>query len=258
MNKLIVVAIVLLASLAAAQDPAPGWLAYATAQCPEGTKITSMEAKWLVGANPPSSFAFFSPWFGIDASDNLNLLQPVNPWMGDSWSMYTEYYQWSPSNNEDSTQYSVSAGDQLWGKVVYNGDSQQSYTLTQTDVTSGQSSSMTIPVQQADDGTNKNYTVMYIVYEKVAQCAHYPPDQKVTFSDIKVTCSGDAVAPAWTTSYVEDVCNFRAHVVSPSEVTITWDTSAANPKQEQFARNKLGHLDRHVPAGRTRKVPRRN
>lgn len=48
-----------------AQDPAPGWLGYATASCPPGTKVTHMEAKWKVGANPQPSEAFFSPWFGI-------------------------------------------------------------------------------------------------------------------------------------------------------------------------------------------------
>jgi hypothetical protein len=253
MMKLCLVA-ALLVAVVVAQDPAPGWLAYATAECPAGTKITGMEAKWLVGANPPSSFAFFSPWFGIDASDNLNLLQPVNPWGGDSWSMYTEYYQWSPSNNQDSNQYQVNAGDQLFGKVVYNGDADQSYTLTQTDVTSGQSSSMTIPVQQDDEGNYKNFTVMYIVYEKVAQCGQYPPDQKVTFSDIKVKCNDALVSPKWTTSYVEDVCNFRAHVVSPSEVTITWDTSVKDPTPEQFARSAKAGLQRMAP-GKTRKMP---
>lgn len=37
------------------QDPAPGWLGYAVATCPSGTKITRMEAKWKVGATPQSS-----------------------------------------------------------------------------------------------------------------------------------------------------------------------------------------------------------
>ena len=51
---------------------------------------------WKVGATPPQSNSFYSPWFGIDASDNLNLLQPVNPWMGNEWLIYNEYFQWSP------------------------------------------------------------------------------------------------------------------------------------------------------------------
>lgn len=233
----VAVLLVALAGMAAAQDPAPGWLAYATATCPAGTKITHMEAKWTVGSNPPASFAFFSPWFGIDTSDNLNLLQPVNPWSGSSWSMYTEYYQWSPSNNEDSDQYGVSAGDQLYGKITYNGDAKQSYTLSQTDVTTGQTSSMTIPVQKLN-GVHKNYTVQYIVYEKVAQCYQYSPDQKVVFSDIKVLCNGEQIQPQWTTGVVEDVCDFRAKIVSPSQVEITWNVDGAPPTPDQLQRSQ--------------------
>lgn len=69
-----------LLAVAAAQDPAQGWLGYATAQCPEGTKLTLLDAYWKVGATPRNSNSFYSPWFGQDTSDNLNLLQPVNPW----------------------------------------------------------------------------------------------------------------------------------------------------------------------------------
>mmetsp|Transcript_50600 Transcript_50600/g.58227 ORF Transcript_50600/g.58227 Transcript_50600/m.58227 type:complete len:267 (+) Transcript_50600:64-864(+) len=239
MRGLLCVALVamVLCGMVSAQDPAPGWLAYATASCPAGTKITHMEAKWTVGANPPFSFAFFSPWFGIDTSDNLNLLQPVNPWMGAGWSIYTEYYQWSPSNNLDSDQYTVMAGDQLWGKITYNGDEKQSYTLSQTDVTTGQTSQMTVPVQKVN-GVYKNYTVQYIVYEKVAQCNQYGADQKVVFSDIKVLCNNAAIEPKWTTGVVENVCDFKAHVVSPSEVEITWNIDGAPPTPEQLRRSR--------------------
>lgn len=229
-SALIVVALV--AAVVVAQDPAPGWLAYATASCPAGTRITHMEAKWTVGQNPPQSFAFFSPWFGIDTTDNLNLLQPVNPWFGTGWSMYTEYYQWSPSHNKDSTQYSVSAGDQLFGQITFNGESEQSYTLKQTDVTTGQTSEMVIPVQVGSDGQHKNYTVQYIVYEKVAQCNQYPPDQKVVFNDIKVLCNGVQVQPQWTTGIVEQVCDFKANAISPSQVEITWNIDGVPPTQK--------------------------
>jgi len=127
-----------LIQLSSSQDPAPGWLGYATAQCPSGTKITHMEAYWNVGALPVSSEAFYSPWFGIDTSDNLNLLQPVNPWFGSSpWQMYTEYFQWSNGYNSNSDSYNVSPGDLLYGKVTYLGDSQQAYFLSQNDTVTG-------------------------------------------------------------------------------------------------------------------------
>jgi hypothetical protein len=232
--KVFSVVVALVISAAVAQDPAPGWLAYATAQCPAGTRITHMEAKWKVGQSPNPSFAFFSPWFGIDASDNLNLLQPVNPWMGTSWAMYTEYYQWSPSYNQNSQSHQVNAGDILHGTVTFNGEDQQSYTLTQTDLTTGKTSQQTIPVQKKN-GVHKNYTVQYVVYEKVAQCYQYPPDNQVTFYDIAVFCNGVPYTPQWTTGVVDEVCNFQAHVVSPSQIQITWDS---NGKSLPINRNK--------------------
>lgn len=66
---------------AAAQDPAGGWLGYATDRCPSG-RLTFMDAYWKVGATPRKSGSFYSPWFGSDTSDNLNLIQPVNPCVG--------------------------------------------------------------------------------------------------------------------------------------------------------------------------------
>ena len=79
-------------SPAAAQDPATGWMAYAVGDISltNAERITKLQMTWTVGEKAKPSFAFYSPWFGMDPDDNLNLVQPVNPWGGDSWSMYTE------------------------------------------------------------------------------------------------------------------------------------------------------------------------
>jgi len=224
--------------MVSSQDPAPGWLGYATAQCPAGTKITHMEALWKVGALPIPSGAFFSPWFGIDTSDNMNLLQPVNPWFGSApWQIYTEYYQWSDGYNSNSEAQSANPGDTLLGRITYMGDGQQAYKIIQTDTTSQVSSSQVQPVQQDGNGVYKNYTIAYVVYEKVNDCNEYPPDGQVTFTSIRVFCNGTQITPQWTTSYVEDVCNNRAHVIAADTIRITWDTSAPNPTKEQKARN---------------------
>ena len=82
-------------AVAAAQDPAPGWVAYARALSPTGTgRISYIEGYWTVPAAAKRSAAFYSPWFGIDTSDNLNLLQPVNPWVGNSWQIYNGTLSW--------------------------------------------------------------------------------------------------------------------------------------------------------------------
>lgn len=159
----------------------------------------------------------------------------MNPWFGSSWSIYTEYFQWSPENNIDSTQHSVNSGDTLHAVIEYIGN--QQYRISQTDTTLGKSSSMVVPVQQSSNGGYKNYSIFYIVFEKVADCSDYPPNQKITFNNIVTECDGKKITPDWTTSYVEDVCSFRAHVINPSTVTMTWNVNDKNPTPEQRARS---------------------
>ena len=186
MSKLL--SFLLLASLmllTSAQDPADGWMAYAVGAIPSNfERITRLEMTWTVGKNPTPSNSFFSPWFGMDPADNLNLIQPVNPWTSDSWSMYTEYYQWSPTHNSNSKEYSVNAGQTLHGALVYD-SSKDSYTLTQKIVETGKTSSQVVKCQNG-----KKFTIPYVVYEKTFPCNTYPPDQIVTFRDIIVECDG--------------------------------------------------------------------
>jgi hypothetical protein len=50
-----------------------------------------------VPSNPTVDGLFFGIWFGIETSDNLNLIQPVMPWLGDSssgWNIYNEVCIW--------------------------------------------------------------------------------------------------------------------------------------------------------------------
>ena len=77
-----------MAATVLAQDPAGGWMAYAVGEIPTSAKrLTKLSMTWTVGANPDPSGAFYSPWFGMDPADNLNLIQPVNPWLGSEWAM---------------------------------------------------------------------------------------------------------------------------------------------------------------------------
>merc|ERR1712107_688749 len=140
----------LLMTLAAAQDPAEGWMAYAVGSLPSSVeRITRLEMTWTVGQTPTWSWAFFSPWFGMDPADNLNLIQPVNPWSGSAWSMYTEYYQWSPEHNSNSQSYSVQAGQTLHGALVYSA-ADDSYTLSHTVVETGETSSQVVQCQSGE------------------------------------------------------------------------------------------------------------
>jgi hypothetical protein len=241
-----VIVAALFASAASAQDPAPGWLAYLQGHCPAGTHLTHMEAKWKVLNNAPQSFAFYSPWFGADTTDNLNLIQPVNPWFGSSWSAYTEFYRWTDGYNSNSNQIPTQPGHVMHGQLTFLGEAQQAYKLVQTDMNSRASSSQVVQVQQHSDGSYKKFTVLYFVFEKVANCNEYPPNEKVVFYDIIVQCNNTRVYPTYRAGVVENVCDFKGHTVSNTSVMITWDTSSTrHPTPEQFARNNLGGFRRH-------------
>ncbi len=222
--KLIVgLALLFALSTVEAQDPAGGWMAYAVGSVPEGVeRITRLEMKWKVSNDPEGGGnAFYSPWFGMDPSDNLNLIQPVNPWLGGGWAFYTEYFQWSPTRNSNSRQMSINAGDQLHGVLTYLKD-QDAYNLTQTNVATGDTSQQIV---QCQDG--KKYTVPYVVYEKTWQCSAYPSDGVVTFTDIVAECDGQDCTEKinWSAEVKDANCDMTAHIDSPTQIRITWDTS---------------------------------
>jgi len=209
---------------------AEGWMGYAAGTNPGNGKILYMEAKWKVGADAPASGAFYSPWFGIESADNLNLIQPVNPWDGSSWSIYNEYFQWSPENNINSASHDVNAGDILFGSVTYVA-ANNSYVIYHSDMTDGWSVSTSIPIQKdSKTGQPKLYTIAYIVYEKVWDCNQYPPDGEVTFYDISIKWDGAAQNTTWTTGIVDDNCNNRASIVDQNTVKISWDTTMSGGK----------------------------
>ena len=231
---------------AAAQDPAGGWMAYAVGQVPSGTdRITQLDMTWQVGADPNPTNAFFSPWFGMDPADNLNLIQPVNPWLGENWAMYTEYFQWSPEHNSNSNQHTVQAGQHLKGSLIYNSAS-DSYLLNQTIVETGVSSTQHVKCQ-----SGKKFNLPYVVYEKTFPCGDYPPDGVVTFTDIYIECDGkDCTTETTWESKVKDAnCAMKANIISPQSISITWDTSLPS-KYDNYTRNELVELNAHGWAAR--------
>lgn len=204
-----------------AQDPAHGWMAYAVGAIPDKfDRITRLEMTWTVGEEPRHrGRAFFSPWFGMDPADNLNLVQPVNPWMGRGWSAYTEYFQWRPEHNSNSGSFDVRAKQTLHGSIEYLADD-DAYLLKQTCLESGAVSSQKVPCQRG-----KKYNIPYVVYEKTFPCRYYPPDEVVTFRNITVECDGSPCKVAWDTKVKDANCNMTAHVdPAHNEISITWNT----------------------------------
>merc|ERR1712228_15094 len=239
--KTLFLSVVVFACYILAQDPAGGWMAYAVGKIPSSySRITKLDMYWAVSAEPRRSSSFYSPWFGMDPSDNLNLIQPVNPWMGNKWVAYTEYYQWRPSHNSNSRQISVESGQVLHGSLQYQSGS-DSYLLTQTNTHTGQSSSQTVKCQNG-----KKYNLPYVVYEKLTSCGNYPPDGKVVFRNISAECDGKDCTKEiqWEAKVKDRNCNMAAHINSDGTISITWDTSAES-KYDNYTDAQLWDLNMH-------------
>ena len=156
------------------------------------------------------------------------------------------YFQWSPENNINSKQHDVAPGDELYGSITYEPAS-NSYVIYHNS-SDGWSVSTPIPIQRDARGGYKNYSIAYFVYEKVAPCGDYGADEAVVFTDVQIRWDDAPLQAVWSTAFVEDVCNFRAHVVDPSTaggiVNITWSTKGREPTAEAVAASQS------VPFGR--------
>ena len=267
--RLVAGAAALAAALVAveSQDPAGGWMAYAVGQVPAGTeRITKLEMSWVVSGgpqDPPHGRAFYSPWFGMDPADNLNLIQPVNPWSGHAWSMYTsvpcpplhskspltphptlcasEYFQWRPEDNRNSHAVGVKSGQTLRGYLHYI-EASDSYNLTQSVVETGAISTQIVKCQ-----AGKKYTLPYVVYEKLFPCRSYPPAEKVVFTDIVAECDGKDCAASiqWKPMVKDANCEMTAHIAPGNkEISITWNTKATS-RYDNLTESELFDLNMH-------------
>lgn len=88
----------------------------------------------------------------------------------------------------------------------------------------------------------------YFVMEKSQwQCDQYPANGEVVFKNITIAFDNKVVTPSWTTSFVDDNCNCRAHIVDANTVSITWDVSAT-AQTEVAAPGSLHTLRGSAPA----------
>ena len=118
----------------------------------------------------------------------------------------------------------------LYGNITFD-EAAQAYTVFHSS-SDGWHVTTTIKVQRHLDGVYKNYTIAYFVFEKVAQCAQYPPNNNVTFYNISIEWEGSRLQPQWSSAFVEDACNNRgthAHIAPHTQPTHTLSHTPPSP-----------------------------
>ena len=152
------------------QDPASSWLGYAKAVSQNDSTaniITKIEVYWKNPNNPTRDGCRFCPWFGIETSDNYNLIQPVNVWDNSGradWIVMNEYFQWHPEHDSQSRTVSTSSGDTIYARITYDGPTKNSYLMHVENMRTNDYVETTIDIQ-TEANKPKSYTIAYFVFE---------------------------------------------------------------------------------------------
>lgn len=106
-----------------------------------GPQFTAASAQWVVPSVQPSQSALYSAtWVGVDGATNSDLIQTgtAQETTGGSTSYYA-WYEILPSNSVPV--FAVTPGDHIAASVQQNSPGSTAWTITITDVTSGQTKS---------------------------------------------------------------------------------------------------------------------
>jgi hypothetical protein len=221
------VALLSLASLALADDPAASWLAYAQSKGDTNTNssiVTKVTAKWTVPASPSSPYGSNAPgfWFGIEPQPADALIQPILAYgdMGADYTLFNGYFYWPDQSWWQSSSIDVSPGDAVSGGVELLAN--HSYNMWVQADSTGQRITSNIAISG-----DRIYTNVFFVLEHQPElCAAYPSNNEVVFTDIVVERAGKVVAdPKWIPATFKPACSSNTTIVSPTSVKFTWDSS---------------------------------
>jgi hypothetical protein len=202
-----------------AGDPADSWLTYAKASDPKGSRIVYFYAETVVPQNPADSGGVPAFWIGIEPRPAYNLIQPIIPqWLYGTWYIFVEQYDWNTGNNFDSSFITVQPGQKIYGEVQYVAKN-NSYLMT-AGIVGGKKVSMYGYVDK-----NQTFTDAYVVLEHQPYlCAEFPPDNSITYDNIRVIWESGSTKPAWTSNTFMPACASATNVISATEVELTWQS----------------------------------
>ena len=84
---------------------------------------------------------------------------------------------------------------------------------------------------------NATESVAYFVLEhQPTECDQLPPDGIVTWSNISIEVNGAVVAsPKFSAKQEKPMCGSMVEIVSPSVLTLTWNTTSNEPVNDDRA-----------------------
>eukprot|EP00036_Acanthoecidae_sp_10tr_P011507 CAMPEP_0182927124 /NCGR_PEP_ID=MMETSP0105_2-20130417/13272_1 /TAXON_ID=81532 ORGANISM="Acanthoeca-like sp., Strain 10tr" /NCGR_SAMPLE_ID=MMETSP0105_2 /ASSEMBLY_ACC=CAM_ASM_000205 /LENGTH=232 /DNA_ID=CAMNT_0025065051 /DNA_START=24 /DNA_END=722 /DNA_ORIENTATION=+ len=203
-------------------DPSDSWMSYA--EFAAGALITGFNATVTVPDRPRKEFgASPSFWYGLQtATGDGALVQPILAWgqRESGFGIFLEVFDWTDERDTQSPEsYAVPPGDTLRQSVQYVADT-NSYDMYIHSKATGKSISMNyklLPGQRVPE------TSAFIVVEhSPMNCAEFPANGNVTFTDISIAVNGVKTTPRWEAKQQRPACGSKALVQPDGSVVLTW------------------------------------
>ena len=211
---------ILTAPIIHAADPSSGWLSYAKYTAPSPTDIiTRMSATMIVPPTPTSSDGGVAFWFGLQTSKGDGaLVQPImSKWLGDSFYMFQEIFDWTDFQDKQSTPIKVSAGDVVTAQVEYVASS-KSYRMSMNSSGTTEQSNYEYQLLQSETES----TAYFVLEHQPDNCNELPVTGFVSWTNIQVDVNGTPVKdPLFVAAQESPACGSKA-VVQGDWVNITW------------------------------------
>jgi len=216
------------AAVASAADPSEGWLSYAVYNAPKPTDVvTRLAGTMVVPPEPENKFGEPAFWFGVQtAKGDGALIQPIMAkWLGNSWYMFQEIFDWTDERDEQSRAIKVKPGETIRAEVAFI-EKSRSYSMNMSS-----SSGLVSNYQYALlPGQSETESVGYFVLEhQVESCRGLPSSGSVRWTNVIVEVNGEKVDDAdWVAKEERPVCGSKAVVVNSTTIDIVWEPPAAD------------------------------
>jgi hypothetical protein len=164
-------------------------------------------------------------WFGIQTEKGDGaLIQPImSKWLGNSFYMFQEIFDWTDQRDKQTTPIKVSAGDVISASVSCAGSACQRYLMNMTNINNKQTSNYyydLLPRQSSVESA-----AYFVLEHQPLSCRELPSNNNVTWTNILVEVDGKNVeSPMWRALEEEPKCSSKAVVVDPATVSITWSS----------------------------------
>ena len=179
-----------------------------------------MKATMIVPNTPTNSRGSPAFWFGLQTNKGDGaLVQPIMAkWLGDSFYMFQEIFDWTDFQDKQTDPIKVHAGDVITAQVECSNDACTSYAMTMNSTgTSEQSIYSYSLLQTATEST------AYIVLEhQPDSCNELPNPGLCSWNEIEIDVNNKPVKnPLFVAAEESPKCKSKA-VVGDGFVNITW------------------------------------